>query len=296
MPWLDAAWHPAAWIEGPVPFDASDRGLLLGDGVFDTSLVLGGRMVWRAAHLRRLRAHASALGFGVEPARLEAAVDGTVATLAGGHGALRLTLTRGAGPRGLAPPAEPHPTILATLAPLPATLFAPLALHPTSIRRNETSPLSRAKSLGYGDAVLAAAEARAAGCDDALFLNGAGRVACAGTASLFALFGRDLVTPPLADGVLDGVTRAVLLAAAARLGLVPMERSLVLSDLGTADTIVCTSSLRLIAPVTGIGSKVYTKGIWTTALQNAVAEAVIADIGIDPRPLAASWPPFKHPS
>ena len=177
MPWLDAAWHPAAWIDSQIPFDASDRGLLLADGVFDTSLVLGGRMVWRAAHLSRLAAHARVLGFGVDPASLEAAVEGTLARLAGGHGALRLTLPRGPGPRGPAPPAEPQPTILATLAPLPATLFAPLTLHQTSIRRNETSPLSRAKSLGYGDAVLAAAEARAAGFDDALFLNGAGRVA-----------------------------------------------------------------------------------------------------------------------
>ena len=287
MPWLDAAWHPAAWVDGPIPFDASDRGLLLGDGVFDTSLVLGGRMVWRAAHLSRLTAHARALGFGVDRARLEAAVDGALARLTGAHGALRLTLTRGPGPRGLAPPAEPHPTILATLAPLPGTLFAPLALHPTSIRRNETSPLSRAKSLGYGDAVLAAAEARAAGRDDALFLNEAGRVACAGTANVFAVFGRELVTPPLADGVLDGITRAVLLAAAPSLGLAATERSLRPSDLDGADAILCTSSLRLVATVTAIGAGKRPGDPHASALRDAVAEAVIADSGFDPRSPAA---------
>ena len=318
MPWLDAAWHPAAWVDGPIPFDASDRGLLLGDGVFDTSLVLGGRMVWRAAHLSRLTAHARALGFGrvaadetgvigrevLQPRHAlalrsellvendsvelrEAAVDGALARLTGAHGALRLTLTRGPGPRGLAPPAEPHPTILATLAPLPGTLFAPLALHPTSIRRNETSPLSRAKSLGYGDAVLAAAEARAAGRDDALFLNEAGRVACAGTANVFAVFGRELVTPPLADGVLDGITRAVLLAAAPSLGLAATERSLRPSDLDGADAILCTSSLRLVATVTAIGAGTRPGDQHASALRDAVAEAVIADSGFDPRSPAA---------
>ena len=290
MPWLDAAWHPAAWIEGPVPFDASDRGLLLADGVFDTSLVIGGRMVWRTAHLSRLATHARVLGFDVDPARLEAAVDGTLARLPGSHGAMRLTLTRGPSPRGLAPPFEPTPTILATLAPLPATLFAPMTLHPTAIRRNETSPSSRAKSLGYVDAVLAATEARSVGCDDALFLNGAGRVTCAGTANLFVVFGDTLVTPPLDDGVLDGVTRAVLLAAAPDLGLVPTERSLRPSDLGGADAIVCTSSLRLVAPIIAIGAEKRAADRYALALQSAVVDAVVADVGIDPRRLA-SWIP-----
>ena len=289
MPWLDAAWHPAGWIEGPVPYDATDRGLLLADGVFDTSLVLGGRMVWRAAHLARLAAHARVLGFEVDPRRLEAAVDGTLATLAGGHGALRLTLTRGPGRRGLAPPAQPRPTILATLAPLPASaLFAPLALHPTAIRRNETSPLSRVKSLGYGDAVIAASEALAAGCDDALFLNGAGRVACTGAGNVFALLGDELATPPLADGVLDGVTRTVLMEKAGTIGLVAVVRSLALGDIEVADTVICTSSLRLVAPVTAIGYRDLATANRATRLTALIAETVADDVGVDPRSLITS--------
>ena len=72
----------------------------------------------------------------------------TDAVLAGAqHGSLRVTATRGAGPRGLAPPVEPKPSILVTLAPLRSqALFAPLKLHPTGIRRNDTSPISRAQS------------------------------------------------------------------------------------------------------------------------------------------------------
>ena len=284
MPWLDAAWHPAGWIEGPVPFDATDRGLLLADGVFDTSLVLGGRMVWRTAHLARLTAHARALGFGVDPRRLDAAVEGTLATLRGGHGTLRLTLTRGPGRRGLAPPAVPHPTLLATLAPLPPTLLRPLTLHPTAIRRNETSPLAYAKTLGYADAVMAVGEARAAGCDDALFLNVAGRVACAGAGNLFAQFGRELATPPLADGVLDGVTRAVLLEKAATIGLTAVERYLAPGDLDVADAVICTSSLRLVGRVTAIGPRQLSADAeQVAALATLIAEAIHRDAGFDPR-------------
>ena len=286
MPWLDAAWHPAGWVEGPIPFEASDRGLLLADGVFDTSLVLGGHMVWRDAHLRRLAAHAGMLSFAADPARLEAAVEGTLATMRGAHGALRLTLTRGPGRRGLAPPTSVRPTILASVAPLPTpSLFAPLTLHPTPIRRNQTSPLSRAKTLGYGDAVMAAAEAQAAGCGDALFLNCAGVVACAGAGNLFAIFGTKLVTPPLKDGVLDGITRAMLLAASARCHLVPTERSLEPAELEAADAVVCTNSLRLVAPVTAIGSRAITV-TGANVLRDAIAEAVLADVGYDPRSLS----------
>ena len=52
MPWFDGTLY----AETTVPFDCTDRGLLLGDGVFDTALVLGGAMVWREAHLARLAA------------------------------------------------------------------------------------------------------------------------------------------------------------------------------------------------------------------------------------------------
>lgn len=281
MPWLDAAWHPAGLVAAPMPFDPADRGLLLGDGVFDTALVLGGRMVWREAHLARLARHAAVLGIAVDPVRLAAAADGVLAPFDGGHGALRITVTRGTGPRGLAPPAWPHPTIFASVAPFATSaLFAPLRFHPTAIRRNETSPLSRVKSLGYGDAVLAAGEARAAGCDEALFRNNAGHVVCAGSGNLFALFGNRLVTPPLADGVLDGVTRAVLLGGAATVGLVPTEASLDMADLKRAEALFCTNSLRLLSPAENAGG-----GPPTAALVDLLASSVAADVGIDPRAL-----------
>lgn len=286
MPWLDAAWHPAGLVDAPLPFDSADRGLQLADGVFDTALVLGGRMVWRDAHLERLMRHARQLGFVVDPERLDAAVDGVLAPLAGGHGTLRLTATRGPGPRGLAPPAAPRPTILATVAALvPALLFAPMRLHATAIRRNETSPLARVKSLGYGDAVLAAQQARAAGCDDALFRNGAGAVACAGAGNLFAQFGDRLVTPPLAAGVLDGVTRAVLLGGARAAGLVPVEAELHLADLHAADALFCTNSLRLVAPVIAVDGRDRVSDAQAPA--DLVAAAVLADAGIDPLRLGA---------
>ncbi|MGU3662955.1 aminotransferase class IV [Methylobacterium sp. A49B] len=248
MLWRDGAIAPGT----TAPLDHTDRGLTLGDGLFDTALALGGRVAFEDAHVARLVASAGTLGIPVDPERVRQAMRALAGQ--GDRLAIRTTLTRGSGPRGLKPPDDPHPTLFATVAAsTKAVAFAPLRLWPTPIARNDTSPAARLKTLGYGDAVLAAGEAAAAGFDEALFRNTRGRVACAGTGNLFALFGETLVTPPLSDGVLAGIVRAEILARAAACGLRAEERSLSLPDVVGAEAVVLTNSLRLLAPVTAIG-------------------------------------------
>ncbi|MCJ2136443.1 aminotransferase class IV [Methylobacterium sp. J-026] len=254
-------WRDGAIVPGThAPLDHTDRGLTLGDGLFDTALALGGRVAFEDAHVDRLVASAATLGIPAEPERIRAAMR----SLAGqGRGetdrlAIRTTLTRGSGPRGLKPPEDPHPTLFATAAPSArSAAFAPLRLWPTAIARNDTAPTARLKTLGYLDAVLAAREAAAAGFDEALFRNTRGRVACAGTGNLFALFGQTLATPPLTDGVLAGIVRAEVLGLAAGCGLRAEERSLSLPDLLGAEAVFLTNSLRLLAPVTAIGDRAF---------------------------------------
>jgi len=245
-------WCDGHLVEGPVPFDLSDRGLLLGDGVFDTALALDGRIAFEEAHVARLVAAGDALGFRVDPARVVEAMRAVAG--ASPRAAIRTTVTRGPGPRGIAPPADPTPFVFASAAPARAALvFAPTRLVPTAIRRNETSPAARLKTLGYLDAVLAAREATAAGFDEALFLNTRGRVACAGTGNLFAVFGDALATPPAGEGVLPGIVRAEVLRLASKLGLRVQERPIGPDELERADAVFLTNSLRLIAPVTAVG-------------------------------------------
>ena len=246
-------WRDGALLPGTTaPLDHTDRGLTLGDGLFDTALALGGRVAFEDAHIARLVASADTLGIPADAERIRGAMRALAGQ--GERLAIRTTLTRGSGPRGLKPPDAPNPTLFATAAvSTRAASFAPLRLWPTAIARNDTSPASRLKTLGYGDAVLAAREAAAAGCDEALFRNTRGRVACAGTGNLFALLGTTLVTPPLGDGVLAGIVRAEVLGLAAGCGLRAEERSLGLPDLLGAEAVFLTNSLRLLAPVTAIG-------------------------------------------
>ncbi|MCJ2035732.1 aminotransferase class IV [Methylobacterium sp. J-068] len=267
-------WFDGALTEGPVPFDLADRGLTLGDGVFDTALARHGRVAFEAAHVARLAAATARLGFPVAPERIAGALRALAREEAHPLAAIRTTVTRGAGPRGLAPPAEPRPVLWASSAPVgPALAFAPLSLHTTAIRRNETSPAASLKTLGYLDAVLAAGEARAAGFDEALFLNTRGHVACAGTGNLFAVRGGTLVTPPLADGVLPGILRAeILVSRAARLGIPVAERSLTLDALRASEAVFVTNSLRGLAPVTAIGATTF------ASAEHPVVTALVADL------------------
>ena len=250
-------WREGALHDGTVlPFDLADRGLLLGDGVFDTALALGGRVVEEEAHLARLGAAGTALGFAVDLAEARAAMRAVAARHP--RAAIRTTVTRGAGPRGLRPPAAPRPVLWAAAAPLrPGTAFSEVSLGWSAIRRNETSPASRHKTLGYLDAVLAAEAAAQDGHDEAVFLNTAGRVACAGIGTLFAVSGREVATPPLDEGVLAGIVRARVLALAPGLGLGAAERLLTPEDLAQAEAVFLTNSLRLVAPVRRIGDRDY---------------------------------------
>ncbi|WP_102961068.1 aminotransferase class IV [Mangrovicella endophytica] len=281
--WLNGAFVPAGNA-----IDAADRGLLLADGLFDTALLIDGVVFRRNDHLARLADGLAQLSIPVAQSNLEAAMTALAARQ--GDGSIRLSVTRGPGPRGLQMPAEPRPTILGTAAPLaPTSMFAPLRLAAARIRRNETSPLSRLKSLSYLDAVLAQNEAKAAGADEALFLNTAGHVACTALGNLFALKDGHLSTPPLADGVLPGIMRRWILAQAEDAGLAIAERSLVPADLAGASLFV-SNSLRLIAPAS-LGDEVpVALPDPLRLLMERLCKAVAAECGRDPRELGARLP------
>lgn len=234
--WLDGCLLPA----GEARVDPGDRGLLLGDGLFETICVRGGRALRLEAHFARLRTGAGLLGLPV-PAGDDALADALEQVVrANGlaDAAVRLTLTAGPGPRGLPRPVPPRPTLLLTAGPLPPPPPPARLLVARSTRRNEHSPLSRVKSLNYLDSILARREAAAAGADDAVLLNTAGRVAEASAANLFLRLDCGWVTPPVSEGALPGTMRAVLAEA-----WDAAERPVTVADLHRADAIVLTTAL-----------------------------------------------------
>ncbi|MET0368795.1 MAG: aminotransferase class IV [Methylobacterium sp.] len=282
------------WRDGQIlagteaPLDHADRGLTLGDGLFDTALALNGRVAFEAEHVARLVASAEVLGIPADAAAIRSAMRALAGR--GERLALRTTLTRGAGPRGLKPPEAPRPTLFATAAPSGrAIAFAPLRLRPTAIARNDTSPAARLKTLGYLDAVIAAGEAARDGFDEALFRNTKGLVACAGTGNVFCVADEGtLLTPPLTDGVLAGIVRARVLALAPAHGLAVAERSLTPDDVRRAKAVFVTNSLRLLAPVTALGETAYDSAGHPAfaLLREALRAAVAESCGVAPEEVA----------
>ncbi|HKV50944.1 MAG TPA: aminotransferase class IV [Gemmatimonadaceae bacterium] len=279
---------PLVWIDGR-RVDASaagisplDRGFTLADGLFETMRAYHGSVFRLDAHLRRLAAGAAVLGIPVA-----ADVPHTVSVAAGvlrglgwADAALRLTVTRGIGPRGLAPPVPAQPTVVLTVTPLAPR--EPLSARSVRVstapaRRNEFAATAGVKTLAYVESVVALAYARGAGADDALFLDTAGHVCEATASNVFVVAGSTLHTPPRECGVLPGITRTAVLELAATIGLVACEDVLTPRDLADADEAFLTSSIRELAPIARVDDAQLPNGVpgpVTRRLAQAFAELV----------------------
>ena len=106
--------------------------------------------------------------------------------------------------------------------------FAPMTIATSSVRRNETSPLSRIKSTSYGDNLAARREAAEAGADEALMLNTRGRLACLAMANVMLARpegdGWRFVTPPAEEGARPGYMRGLAMQMADAAGWPCEER------------------------------------------------------------------------
>ena len=221
--------------------DFVDRGLTLGDGLFETIAVRDGRAARLNAHLIRLRDGAYIIGLNVPlgDQELSAALQDVIDANGISEGILRLTLTRGPAPRGLLPPVPAQPSLLITGAAQDETMAKGVnAVIATVTRRNEHSPLSGIKTIGFLDEILAAREAALRGADEALLLNSSGNLAEATVANLFLVIDGGTVTPPVIDGALPGVMRAEVIKV-----LAAAERTLKPADLAIASEAFLTNSL-----------------------------------------------------
>lgn len=223
----------------------SERGFLLGDGLFETIRVRNGLPCFLADHQRRLNHGCDLLGMPLPPWDLiiHQALPALLEAESVVHGSLRITWARGhGGPRGLLPSGAEHATLLITASAgtVPTGLGLPgiSLITATITRRNEQSPLARLKSLNYGDGLLARQQAAQRGADDAVMLNTQGKIAETSIASLFLYLEGQWWTPPVADGALPGIRRQQILRA----GLAG-ERSLTPADLAQAEAIVTANAL-----------------------------------------------------
>ncbi len=150
----------------------------------------------------------------------------------------------------------------------------------SSWRRNGDNAMPpRAKITGsYLNSALAKHEALVDGYDEAILLTEAGNV-CEGSAeNIFLIKNRTLLTPPVSDGVLEGITRATLMEIAqAGLGVPTLERTIQRTELYSADEVFLCGTGAQISPVTSIDRRPVGAGEigpLTRALQHAYFDVV----------------------
>jgi branched-chain amino acid aminotransferase len=254
-----------------------DRGFLYGDSVYEVVRTYGGRPFELDAHLARLAHSAARIGLvlpwdarrvAAEVARtLEASRGGDVDDPAAapwnrGERIVRIVMTRGSGDLGLDPALAVDPSAIVIVHPLagpPAGAYRDgVAACVVGVpRASPTAADPSAKTGLHLPHVLAVREARGQGAYEALLTDGTGQVTEGASSNLFAVRDGRLVTPPLGAGILEGVTRGVVLrlARAPELGLGVEERPLRIDELARAEELFITSTAREILPVTTLDGR-----------------------------------------
>ncbi len=245
---MSVIWFNGEFIEDLLPLNAADRGLMLGDGLFETIAVSGGNAVWLNEHLARMCGSAAELGITFDEGLTLASIGKVLSRSSIANEVLRVTLTRGVTPRGLAADCTSSNLLISLLPFDPSKLPQAVSLVTSKIRRNEWAPSSRHKTLSYIDNVAAAREV-AGKADDALLLNTAGNVACSTVGNIFLLQGDQLLTPQENQGILPGITRQKLMDQNAKAAVVTLE------DIYAADAVFLTNSLRLVTSVTKLDDR-----------------------------------------
>lgn len=237
-----------------------DRSFLYGDGLFETMRVFRGKPFRWEQHLQRLQSGADFLKIKLPfaPDALRQFAGELVERNQMPDALLRLTLSRGVGVRGYSSRGAENPVIVMSLHPAPAGEAknpSRWKLITSSHRLPANEPLAQFKTCNKLVQILARAEAEAAGADEALLLNTDGFVVEGASSNLFWIEGGKICTPPLAAGILPGVTRAVILEICRAQALVVEEKNITVDRLDTIDGVFLSLSSFGVVEVGSIGEK-----------------------------------------
>ena len=269
------------WVDGvaaeTVPAD--DRGLHYADGAFETLSCHEGCIQHEDLHRGRLTRALTALGVPTATQQGERLFEeaGRCLETARHTGIARLTVTRGSGPRGYAPPAPPQLRSILRASARPSSPLSALRCGIATTRWASQPQLAGLKLLARTEQVLAAGEAAAGGWDDMLMLDSDEHVISSSRANLFMLFGDKVATPCLDRCGIAGTRRELLLTELLpAMDCVVEIRPISLAECLSADALVTTNSVSGVTPITQVGESKLGSDAgtdWVTALQMAMAEA-----------------------
>lgn len=238
-------------------------GFRFGDGLFETMRVAEGKIRLWDYHRERLEEGMKQLAYEM-PSGFAQRLKEDVITLCeaeqcSGAARVRVNVFRGTGAlygTGLTPC---H--YLVRAMPLDASVqtFCEAGIRVGVFRGAVRCPdeFSRFKTQNYLASVMAARYAAGQGWDDALLVNGAGRIVESAIANVFWVTGDGVKTPPLSEGCVAGVMRRQLLKRLPEAGIPVAEAPVSLAGLEAAKEIFLTNALKTVVPVTTLGDRHY---------------------------------------
>jgi branched-chain amino acid aminotransferase len=265
-----------------------DHGFLYGDGIYETMRAYRGKIFFVDKHLTRLKHSADAISLTL-PLPLDKigeALNEALTVNKLNEAYVRIQISRGDGEIGLDPALCPAPTMVILTRPFkdyPPELFANgVSVAIVQTRRNHPLALDPAiKATNFLNNILAKIESLKAGAYEGIMLNWKGYVAEGTISNIFTVKKGVLHTPSLETGILEGITRDLVLHLARR-EKIPMRETLMRpKDLMKADECFITNTTVEVLPVTTIDSNPVgdgTPGPITEALMNAYRNEVLRHV------------------
>ncbi len=252
--YLDGAFVPAANAR----ISVMDRGFLFADGIYEVSAVLDGRLIDNAAHLARLDRSLAAIGIAnphilcdweraqAELVRRNGLVEGLV----------YIQVTRGVAERDFGYAADLVPTVV-MFTQVKSIATAPVLAKGAAVVTRPDLRWARRdiKSVGLLAQVMAKREAAAAGASE-VFMVEDGFITEGGSSTVFIVTAEGaIVTRPLSNAVLPGITRLAVLRLAAEAGLRLEERAIAVDEACSAAEVFFTSATNFVVPVVAIDGR-----------------------------------------
>jgi len=262
--YVDGKFHPKSEAKVSV----YDHGLLYGDGVFEGIRAYDGVVFKLKEHIDRLyrSAHTIMLQIPMTQKEVTKAVLDTLKRNKLENSYIRLVVTRGVGDLGLDPRKCSKATVIIITEPR-------IALHSQDkkekgitamiawVKRDPVDATTHeVKSLNYLNSILAKIESNIAGVDEAICLDKTGFV-CEGVAeNVFIVKDGKIITPPTSTGALRGITRAVIMQLAEKLGYPVIETNFTPNELFTADEVFLTGTAAEVSPVREVNKRIIGEG------------------------------------
>ncbi len=253
-----------------------DHGFLYGDGIFETLRAYSGRIFRREDHLHRLFESARKISLVIpgDRQKLGEILLESLKTNQCRDAVLRLSVSRGAGPPGLDPDLCPTPTLTVMTRPFqgyPEKMYdAGISIALVKVRKNLPEALDPGiKSTNFLNNILAKIEAKEAGADEGILLNHNGFLTEGTVSNLFFVKSQLLCTPSTASGILEGVSRKVVLEIANEEGIPVKEGLFPSEDLVAASEIFMTNTTYEVMPVSRVDQQTVQTGPITRRIRQA---------------------------